>query len=173
MNTEPNVAGAAGRLKTAFINLVDANGGVETAAAGLRVKAWSIYQYMNGNTANRNPPIDIVLALEDRCGDPIVTRAMAAEANNLLLPMPVDGAVGDLALSLHKIGKETAEIFATACAGMSDGTLDPNEAALLLVDIDTAITAMVELRSKTRLYADMRRNAFTSNYAIACGMAAE
>jgi len=138
-----------GSLKQATTQLIDANGGPQVAAEGCRVTAGMLFKYSDPDDENRLRfmPADIVRGLERRCGDPIVTRFLAAELGHVLLKLDVPADIGALPPALASAAGEASDVYKIAAEALADNKLAPGEAAKLVREIDQALVAFAALRS--------------------------
>lgn len=95
----PNGSGTYQAIKAATRRLIRACGGLEDAADETRVSAQTLCLYQSPNRSEY-VPADVVADLEQVCGDPVVTRALAKAAGYDLVPTkPADpGAGSDLTM---------------------------------------------------------------------------
>lgn len=95
-----------GSLKDAAAQLVMACGGQRAASMLTRVSPTRMGQYTDDSDehADSYMPIDVVLALEERCGQPIVTRCLARLQRRALLN-----------LELPELDERPSEVLATLC----------------------------------------------------------
>jgi hypothetical protein len=121
---------APGSLKEAVAQLVLACGGQRRAAELCRVSSPTLAQYTDdsGDNETRHMPVDVVAALEQSVGDPIVTRFLASHASCALVDLSPSTLARPYPLRLADIGKETGEFFAEAAKDIADGKLDEKEA---------------------------------------------
>ncbi len=118
--TGPYAPRQPGTLKDAVTQLVAACGGLAKAAALARVRRTQIHRYTDPAEPECHMPLDIVLALETHCGDPIVTAFMAFESGALLVPLRA-GQSEAFAGHLAKLGRETGRLYGEACGALKDG----------------------------------------------------
>jgi hypothetical protein len=120
-----------GSLKEAQQALVEAVGGLDRAVdvLGGRIGRSQLGRYTSDTEEHHltNMPIDIVAALEAKCGDLIVTRWLAAHGRALLLQLP-EGAPAPFVRELCTIGKETGAFFGAANEALADGSMTAKEA---------------------------------------------
>ncbi len=113
-------------LKAAFRRLIDAAGGVATAAASVRVSHVMLSNYGHPNT-DSFAPIDVVLVLEDMTGRPLVTetmRRLAEVGQDDPAPMPgVAAMMGAQASLAARFGAALAEIG----GALADGAISASE----------------------------------------------
>ena len=138
-----------GSLKQATARLLDANGGPQGAAEGCRVTAGMLFKYTDPNDENRLRfmPADIVRHLEQRCGEPIVTRFLAAEAGHVLVRLDLPTDIAALPPALAKAAAEASDVYRVAARALMDGSVDARDAARLVAEIDEAITAFATMRA--------------------------
>lgn len=121
----------------------------EIEARGLRCDERDLSEYGNPRHA-RTAPLHIVAALEDACGKPVVSRAMAAA---------VMGCSEDT-VSLAILASNAAQV-ATKAAGHviaadDDGVITPNEEAECLAAIRRTSSALEELALRVSAKAGTR-----------------
>lgn len=116
----------AGSLKAAQAELVARAGGVLVAT---RVKKTALGQYCDPNHAS-NMPVDVVADLEARAGEPIVTRHLAMQQRQLLIPLP---AANDepYPLALASITSETGELLSRGGEALRERRLSAQQAAFM------------------------------------------
>jgi len=92
----------------------------------------------------RMPPADVIVDLEDFCGEPVFTRFLADRANCLLVPLP-EGEPGDAVDErMIRSAKDYADMVAALIEAKRDGRITRQEAPKLCKDIRAL---MVELAS--------------------------
>ena len=138
-----------GSLKQATAQLIDANGGPQGAAEGCRVTAGMLFKYTDPNDENRLRfmPVDIVRGLERVCGDPVVTRFLAAEAGHVLIRLDLPDDVAGLPKALAQAAAEASDVYKVAAQCLEDGNVEPGEAATLVAEIDQAMEAFAAMRT--------------------------
>jgi hypothetical protein len=139
----------AASLKAAAAALVNACGGIEPAAKLTRVSASQLQRYTADSEPDYQMPVDVVRALELHCGDPIVTRFLAFENSQLLVPFEPGKSAGLMA-HLGAIGRDTGKMYAEACQGLADGTLTAREAEKVMREGYSLVTTV------SALVADLR-----------------
>ncbi|GAB4368192.1 MAG: hypothetical protein Kow00114_27320 [Kiloniellaceae bacterium] len=158
MSKSPYKDRAPGRLKDAVCDLVTACGGAPRAADVARVGRAQLFRYGDDSEENagRHMPVDVVRALEGLCGDPVVTRFLAAEAGAVLLQVPPAAPPGgDWSVRLSALAKETSDVFGRFAAALADGRISPREAGETIEEIDQAMTRLAELRCALRRVAQV------------------
>jgi hypothetical protein len=118
-----------GSLKEAVADLVAACGHQSDVASLVRVSRSQLNRYTDDSDENASAhmPVDIVLALERHCGNPIVTRFLASNQARALVDINVTESRAAYPLVLSRIGRETGRLFAQATAAMADGKLNERE----------------------------------------------
>lgn len=145
-------------LKDAVSDLVTACGGAPRAADVARVGKGQLFRYTDDSedNADRHMPVDVVRALEGLCGDPVVTRFLAAEAGAVLLMVgqrPVDLS-GEWSVRLSTLAKETSDVFGKFALALADGRIGRREAGEAIEEIDEAMAQLADLRAALRAIAD-------------------
>lgn len=141
---------AAGSLKQATADLVDACGGLKPAAGAARVGRTALFRYTDDadEHADRYMPVDIVAALEARCGEPIVTEWLALEAGCVLMRLPA-GAPESWVKTLSRLNDEHSDVIRSLCEALdNDGEIDAREAGAAIEEIDEDIRALGTLRAQ-------------------------
>jgi len=138
-----------GSLKEATAQLLDANGGPQAAAEGCRVTAGMLFKYTDPNDENRLRfmPVDIVRSLERRCGNPIVTRFLAAEAGHAMIALDLPDNITALPPAMAMAAAEASDVFRVAAEALGDNKLVKAEAAKLVAEIDRAVEAFSVMRA--------------------------
>lgn len=148
MNTRRHTQAAYIRLKVATRRLIEACGGVESAAELCRVKKSSLSEYENRNS-DTFMPIDVALDLESFAGEPFVTRALAEETGQTVTQK--DFGEGEtpscLALAVGSIARESADVVASLADALADGVLTDQERE----------TVLTECREAARVLANVER----------------
>ena len=137
-----------GSLKEAFTRLVGENGDFARAAVLTRVSRAQLLRYSDPSVVDYQAPVDIVLALETACNQPILTEVLAAAAGCALLRLD---SGEDEHESLHSdvaaIGERIAAVFREYGAAMAnDGAVDTREAGRMLGEVDRALRALMQVR---------------------------
>lgn len=133
-------------LKTLFRALIQRVGGFEAAASCVRVGVSRLHDYTSPET-DGFAPIDVVAALEEVAGEPLVTAEMARRARCILLPLEAQGE-GEIPETMAKLGKEVGEGFSAFAEAMSDGRMDRPEMERMareMADIVRVATSAVAL----------------------------
>lgn len=136
----------AGSLKEATQALLTAAGGT-VKASEITGRGQSVLQrYGDPAEPGRTMPVQIALQLEKTCGQPIVTRYLAAEAGCLLLDLGAVAA-GRLGAELARVGQEASDVFAAAAAAVEDdGKVDAGEAGRIVEELDDLLRAAMTYR---------------------------
>lgn len=149
MNPRRYTPGIDRPLKTAFRDLVlNRVGSVDAALAtyGVRVGRSQLGSYLNPHE-DAFARIDVVAALEDAAGEPIVTAELARRAGCILLPID-PGGDGELALGMAKLSKETGEAIAAFIESSKDGKHTLEEIDHLISEVsDVHTTSARTLRA--------------------------
>lgn len=133
--SRPLPAATYNALKTAWKQLLGDVGGVDATAACTRATRSLASDYGNVNS-DRFAPADIVLEAETIGGRPHVTMALARAQGYELVPVEAHER-SDLARMIARIGKDAAEVFATAGQALADQRLTESEIDALLRELDT------------------------------------
>lgn len=112
------------RIKAASLDLVDRCGGIERSAAICGYSKSQVHRWTDRNGADLICLVAIV-ALEAECGEPLVTRAMAAVAGLETAPKPssatsVMGAYVEMSRAAEHVHGEVGE-------ALRDGEITPDE----------------------------------------------
>ncbi len=151
----------AGSLKEATERLIGKCGGFTDCGRDpdCRVGKATLYAYTDGDDdANRvkHMPIDVVRYLEARCGDPIVSRFLAAEAGHVMIRLDIPEDLAQLPPALATAAAEASDVYRIAAEALGDGEISRPEAEKLTREIDEAITAFAAMRqSLTRVRQDV------------------
>ncbi|WP_299393229.1 phage regulatory CII family protein [Pelagibius sp.] len=144
-------------LKAAVSDLIESCGGGPRAADVARVGKASLFRYTDESedNANYHMPADVIRALETHCGQPIVTRFLAAEAGAVLLTLPREGGLdGDWSVRLAALAKDSSDIFAKFGEILADGMITPREAGEVIQEVDKAMAHLGQIRAVMRSIAD-------------------
>jgi hypothetical protein len=135
-----------GTLKDAASALVKACGGLEKASALTRVKPSQMQRYTAPGEPDCHMPVDVVVALELNCAQPLVTQFLALQAGGVLLRVP-RGARSrrDYMRHLGAIGAKTGALYSHACEAIADGVLSLRERARVRGEALKTVTALVAL----------------------------
>lgn len=138
-------------IRTATRRLVRATGGIDGGAATTRVARSTLAMYYDPFPESRGAartfmPVDVAADLEDACGEPILSRALAAITGHVLVR--VDARKGDpLARDFARIGKEAGELFAAYSTALADdGKVSAREARRLIAETDDLVAAVMSAR---------------------------
>lgn len=116
-------------LKTFTRQLIHAVGGLDAAASCCRVGRSSLSTYQD-HASDQFMPVDVVLALEQVAGQPILTGAMARlQGFSLALP---EAAAPDVALAVAAVARHAGEASARFLEANADGRIDHQERGELL-----------------------------------------
>jgi hypothetical protein len=149
-------------LKAATRQLVSAAGGGNEAAKATRVgqQVLSGYGSLAPEHRDRFAPLDVVADLEAECGQPIVTRKLAALNNCLLVQLPTGpghGAVTERSgRSAHEFGEVMAGVFGALA---NDGRITPDEAGPILNDIRELMLELAGLAEAVKAATEVSEGA--------------
>lgn len=139
-------------LKGKWRKLVHDSGGTLHAAAVTRGSESRISEYGAPNHMDRFPAIDQVADLEQDCGLPIITAALADLHGFDLVRR--DEATKAIGIHAHfaRIIRETRDVELQMAEAMADGSVTDQERAQIIHECQEAITALqalvAELRSR-------------------------
>lgn len=137
-------------LKTLFRALIGRCGGLDAAAACVRVNRSQLANYYDQHT-DQFAPVDVVADLEQVAQVPLVTADLARRAGYLLVPLAAEGE-GHLAQDMAQLGREMGEVFSAYAEGMAnDGRMDAAEAEK--VERELADVARIATRAIATLRA--------------------
>ncbi|HWY14403.1 MAG TPA: phage regulatory CII family protein [Rhizomicrobium sp.] len=148
MNRAPYKPREPGSLKEAVSLLVMACGGQGEAAKLSRVSRAQIARYTDDSDDNAliHMPVDIVLALEEHCGDMIVTRWLALAQKKIVID------VGDtvpctmnLSEQIARVAEESGRVMADAARALEHGRFDPKKAPRVRRECIETISALSRL----------------------------
>jgi hypothetical protein len=120
-------------LKTVSRALIEANGGLESAAQVTRPNKTALALAYDQNAPDRFLTIDAVADLERAAGKPIVTSHLAALAHYRLVGMPGPSCCAVKAIA--SVFQNAGEVGSTFARGMEDGALSEQEWADLMNDL--------------------------------------
>lgn len=158
MNTTDKTRNA---LCAAFRDLVDACGGANRAAklTGLSVGMISKYCHPHHNEMARS---DVIAILEQDCGDPVVTRALA-ELSGWTIVQAMSVAPADaLIQNFSEVAKDSGAALSSVGQGMADGRFDAKDAKAALpamrelVESATGMMEQIESLSESGQVIDFR-----------------
>lgn len=113
----------SGSLKEAEAQLVNACGGLKVAASVSRIGKSVIAAATDSDHPERHLPVDVVVDLERRAGQPIVTRYLASESGHLLLP--VRGEMSEpYPIVISRITKEVGELLTAGAFALREGKMN-------------------------------------------------
>lgn len=112
-----------GSLKEAVAELVANCGGQVAVSQFLRVSKSQIHRYTDDSDENQftHMPVDLVARLERHCGDPVVTRWLAAAAGFAVIDIASGPPHEPYHQVLGRIGRESGELFAEGCKQLAAG----------------------------------------------------
>lgn len=127
-------------LKTLFRALVAEAGGLDAAAACVRVGRSRLAEYyaLDGDAF---APIDVVARLEAIVGRPLVTAELARRAGCALEPLSGNG-LGRIDVLLARVGAELGQVHAAYAAALADGGLCAADRARLAREAAEARNAL-------------------------------
>lgn len=116
-----------GSLKDAVARLVGLVGGQREAARDARVSPSQMQRYTDDSDAHSttHAPVDIVVALELRAGDPVVTRCMAQRQGYILLHVGRDHAAVPICDAMAELAKDSGDMLHDALKAFARGRFDP------------------------------------------------
>lgn len=140
-------------LKLAVARAVDLIGAGTVAAALTRVNPTmlSAYAGTDGQYAERQAPIDVVLDLELAAREPVVTRTLAALQGFELVrgaALPAGTAAGVDLADLARLHREAAEAVAAIMSGIADQKLTPAERKTILRELGELRQAIGAIEAK-------------------------
>lgn len=142
----------AGSLEQATDSLIAANGPRKFVAGLVRVRETQLIRYTDpGEIAAM--PADIIRSLEALCGDPIVTRYLAAESGHVLLRLAPEGE-GALDALTADAARDFGELIAGLVEARADGHIDDREAGEAIERIDQMLTDLTGLREQLQTIRD-------------------
>lgn len=127
-------------LKTLFRVLVAEAGGLDAAAACVRVGRSRLAEYyaLDGDAF---APVDVVARLEAIVGRPLVTAELARRAGCALEPLG-GGALGRIDVLLARVGAEVGQVNAAYAEALADGGLCAADRARLAREAAEARNAL-------------------------------
>lgn len=139
----------AGTLKSAILGLVEANGGCVRAGEVTETTKGNVQRWTDpdGETASTFPGVNKIRLLEASCGEPIVTRWMAAESGHVLVRMLASPQAAISVLAGLAGGEMGDVLRAVANAIEDDGELSPTEAGQIIKEIDEVLSALAAARA--------------------------
>lgn len=143
-------------LKLRSRDLIRANGGLEAASDFTRLRRSALSDAQSRDRADTFLAADVVLDLELRSGEPLVTRACAqAQGYMLIAAEPLDGAaMRDIVAAAIRSERAGAERSAAVLAAVSDGALTEDEIEALIAASDAALRAERKLNDGLRALRD-------------------
>ncbi|WP_421787952.1 phage regulatory CII family protein [Hyphobacterium sp.] len=146
MPTESNFAD----LKIATRELISRCNGIESSALvdGCRVGKSNISRYQSKGDREIFIPIDVLLALELDCGDPVITKTLARLNGYEMFQLPdAVGSRGPIHKQLLKVFKESGDVFTQGAKALEDDNhVSPVEAQALLKETNEALIAFIALQ---------------------------
>jgi hypothetical protein len=130
-------------------SLVEAAGGIKEATSRCRVQAATLFRYTDDSeeNADRHMPVDIVEALEQQSGLPVVTEYLAERSGCLLLPKPAEDAESALSIDILETGDAVSLLFRDWAEFIgNDGVIDLGEAQKLLKDNIKLVRILLRMR---------------------------
>ena len=135
-----------GTLKEAVADLVYTCGGQGESARLCRVSKAQVNRYTDDSDDNAkvHMPVDIVALLEEHCGEPIVTRFLAAERNRALIELsPKRNEPAHEVLA--GVAEENGRLLARAARDLANDRFDPKGAAKVKREALRAMNAIAAL----------------------------
>lgn len=131
-------------VKAAFGRMIAAIGGLERAAAHVRVGRSSLSDYQSRNV-DSFAPVDVVMALEAVCPDgPCVTAYLARHAGHVLIKLPDCAlSLSDYMQAIGEIMQRSGGLCASTGSAIADHRVSPKEKAGLTAQIDDLIENLV------------------------------
>ncbi|GAB5388471.1 MAG: hypothetical protein Alpg2KO_14390 [Alphaproteobacteria bacterium] len=131
-----------GSLEAVTTALIDACGGEREVEASVRVEKSTLHRYTSPNHPH-HMPVDVVRACEMKCGQPILTRFLAAELGFALIDLK-DGAREGTG-NLIELAENFSKVVQRMELARADGMVDPEEARQIAADLYALVqTAMNE-----------------------------
>lgn len=144
MSAPPRPPAAEDRaLKTLFRCLVEEAGGLDAAAACVRVGRSRLAEYyaLDGDAF---APVDVVARLEAITGRPLITAELARRAGCALAPVAAANPLR-IDVLLARIGAELGQVHAAYADAMGDGGLCAQDRARLAREAADARNALDQL----------------------------
>ncbi|MCW2242195.1 hypothetical protein M2351_006851 [Azospirillum canadense] len=137
------------QIKAAVRRLVKLAGGIEAAAAEVGVSKSAISNYANPHMADQ-ARVDVIFALEQAIGDPVVVRQLAAMHGYDLVPVTVsEEADADMDAPLPEsmdVTYRAAEIGHVLADAVSRGVMTDETAVKLEERCERLVTRAIKLR---------------------------
>jgi len=136
------------QLKAATHALLDQFGGQGSAALFTRVSQQTLSRYcgFEDDNVERFVPIDVVVDIELKLGNPIVTRALAGLSDHLLIKRPIAIATSkDNARQLGVVAKECGEVISAFAEVVADDKIEVNEAKCVRKEAMETMAVMAAL----------------------------
>lgn len=139
-----------GSLKEAEAELVQACGGQSASAEFARVGKSQLARYTDdsGDNETVHMPADIVEVLERACGEPIVTRFLAAASGHVLIDCDPIALAKPYPVLLSAIGRDSGELFAECAKALADGTLRADERGRVKRELNQLLHAAACFRAE-------------------------
>lgn len=133
-------------LKRATGLLVGEAGTLRALAAQCGRKRWQVFSdWCDESQMDRFAPLDVIADLEALHGRPVIARALAALSNCTVVSLP-DARSSLPGICLGALARSTGKLIGGMAEALADQTIDGEERAQLLVDIDRAMRVMAHIR---------------------------
>src|SRR5882672_3101248 len=127
---------AYGTAKDTATKLIRAAGGVDSAAAAVRVGKSQLQRYMDPDQPGAHMPLDIAEGLTRSTGSPVLAEFFARLVGGVLLPgvtqQDSDPGERNWQRDGARIGRETSGYFAELAEALKDGKLSEHEVRRLM-----------------------------------------
>ena len=148
-----------GTLKQATDRLIGICGGSTALAQieGCRVSKQTLFAYSDGDgddARQKYMPVDVVLFAERVCGDPVLTRYLAAEQGHALIPIIFERDIERLSPTTARAAQVASEVFATMAPALASGAVTSADAGRAIMQIDEALKAFSALRGQLTALRD-------------------
>lgn len=131
-------------LKAETRRLIKACGGVESAASVTRVDFQTLSRYSRPQE-QQFIPVDVIADLEQDCGEPVVTRALADLAGYDLVKRESAAEPGEAERAFQALVSAEGEVTCEGIRALLDGAIDPGEAAAMLPKAKADLLATLNL----------------------------
>ena len=134
-----------GTLAAATLALIDAAGGHTAAATKCSASDTTLQRYSDPDLPERSMPANIIVELEDKVGEPLLSRWLVERLGCTVLPAIAGGGPADLTQDVAELAETASALFADFAGALSDkaspGTIDEAEMRRLLEDFDRVVRA--------------------------------
>lgn len=134
------------QIKTATYSAIEKLGGVLAASSVCRVSFQVLSEYQNRNRPERIIPLDVALALDAACGEPVILSALA-RMQGYTLTAPERAEKPQIDTAMAQIAGGAGALLAAFVEAKADDHLDAGEKVRLREHLDAIEAGLSDARA--------------------------